>query len=87
MAANHGMEKNHSVMDEKRHAVDPSTESVRETDTEYEANVNILRAMSTEEYDAFEKKLLWKCDRKIVPWMTVSSRADLEFHAKNRTAR
>lgn len=72
MSLNHGIEKNHSVMDEKHQVLEASTEAVREVEAEYEANVNILRAMSAEEYDVFEKKLLWKCDLKIVPWMTVS---------------
>jgi hypothetical protein len=71
-ATNNGFEKGHSVMDEKRLALEQPSE-VNESDAEYEQNVQILRAMSPEEYQAFEKKLLWKCDMKIVPWMTVSS--------------
>lgn len=29
-----------------------------------------LAAMSPEEYAAFEKKLMWKLDLKIIPWIT-----------------
>ena len=61
-------------MDEKRLALEQPSE-VNTSDAEYEQNVQILRAMSPEEYQAFEKKLLWKCDMKIVPWMTVSRKS------------
>lgn len=30
-----------------------------------------LAALSPEEYIAMEKKLLWKIDRKLIPWMTL----------------
>lgn len=29
-----------------------------------------IAAMSPEEYAAYEKKLLWKIDRNLIPWMT-----------------
>jgi hypothetical protein len=67
------MEKGNSTMlDEKRQPIHPPSEEVNPVDEEYEANVEILRNMSPQEYAAYEKKLLWRCDRKIVPWMTVS---------------
>ena len=72
MASAAPFEKGSSTLEEKRQVIRPPSEESREVDEEYEANVEILRNMSPEEYEAYEKKLLWRCDRKIVPWMTVS---------------
>lgn len=41
---------------------------VQEYPNEYAAE---LAAMSPEDYRAMEKKLLWKIDRKLIPWMTL----------------
>jgi hypothetical protein len=79
MASAIPMEKGSSTLDEKRQVVSPPSEESREVDEEYEANVEILRNMSAEEYEAYEKKLLWRCDRKIVPWMTVSPATFFQF--------
>jgi hypothetical protein len=40
------------------------------TEAELEQSMETLRNMSQEEYDEFERKLLWKIDLKIIPWMT-----------------
>ncbi|KAJ9106423.1 hypothetical protein QFC21_001569 [Naganishia friedmannii] len=45
--------------------------SVPPQDEKYDAVEEQLRNMSAEEYAEREKNLLWKIDRRLVPWMTV----------------
>lgn len=56
-------------IDGNRIVVNTSDVDMPDTDHKQEAAEQIA-AMSPEEFQALEKKLLWKIDLKLIPWMT-----------------
>lgn len=65
-------------IDGNRIVVNTSDVDIPDTDQKREAAEQIA-AMSPEEFQALEKKLLWKIDLKLIPWMTYVKFSSLSY--------
>lgn len=65
-------------IDGNRIVVNTSDADIPDTDYKREAAEQIA-AMSPEEFHALEKKLLWKIDLKLIPWMTYVEPSSLSY--------
>lgn len=65
-------------IDGNRIVVNTSDVDMPDTDHKHEAAEQIA-AMSSEEFQALEKKLLWKIDLKLIPWMTYVKLSSLNY--------
>lgn len=65
-------------VDGNRIVVNTSDVDMPDTDHKREAAQQIA-AMSPEEFQALEKKLLWKIDLKLIPWMTYVKPSSLSY--------